>query len=62
MESGIAMVYVEWFPGVYRGVTLVVSHPGTKGPKFLQVKMLQVQPRVIWALSRSTKLYGLAPA
>jgi hypothetical protein len=28
------MVYVEWFPGVYRGITLVDGHPGTKGPKF----------------------------
>ena len=45
-------VYVEWFPGVYRGITLVDGHPGTKGPKFFQVKMLPMQPsRVIWALS-----------
>ena len=28
------MVYVEWFPRVYRGFTLVVGHLGTKGPKF----------------------------
>ena len=28
------MVYVEWFPGVIRGFTLVNSHPGTKGPMF----------------------------
>ena len=28
------MVYVEWFPGVYRGFTLVDGHPGTKGPMF----------------------------
>ena len=56
------MGYVEWFPGVYRGISLVNGHPGTKGLKFLQVKMLFMQPRVIWALSGSTKLYGLAPA
>ena len=49
--SGFAMVYVEWFRRVYRGIILVDGHPGTKGPKFLQVKMLPVQPRVIWALS-----------
>ena len=34
------MGYVEWFPGVSRGITLVDGHPGTKGPMFLQVKML----------------------
>ena len=34
MECGFAMVYVEWFPEVYRGFTLVVGHPGTKGPMF----------------------------
>ena len=45
------MGYVEWFPGVIRGITLVASHPGTKGLEFLQVKMLFVQPRVIWDLS-----------
>ena len=45
------MVNVEWFPGVMRGITLVDSHPGTKVPKFFQVNMLLVQPRVIWALS-----------
>ena len=45
------MVYVEWFLGDYRGITLADGHPGTKGLKFLQVKMLAVQPRVIWALS-----------
>ena len=28
------MVYVEWFPGDYRGITLVNGHPGTKGPMF----------------------------
>ena len=44
-------VYVEWFPGVYRGITLVNGHPGKNGPNFLQVKLLPVQPRVIWALS-----------
>ena len=47
----VGMGYVEWFPGDYRGITLVDGHPGTKGPMFLQVKMLFVQPRVIWALS-----------
>ena len=45
------MVYVEWFSMVNRGITLVDGHPGTKGLKFLQVKMPSVQPRVIWALS-----------
>ena len=45
------MVYVEWIPRVIRGITLVDGHPGTKGPMFLQVKMLLVQPIVIWALS-----------
>ena len=34
MESGIAMVYVEWFPGFYRGIALVDGHPGAKGPMF----------------------------
>ena len=38
-------------PGSPEGYSLVDGHPGTKGPKFLQVKMLPVQPRVIWALS-----------
>ena len=38
-------------PGSPEGYSLVDGHPGTKGPKFLQVKMLSVQPRVIWALS-----------
>ena len=38
-------------PGSLEGYSLVDGHPGTKGPKFLQVKMLPVQPRVIWALS-----------
>ena len=47
----VGLGYVEWFPGVYRGISLVDGHPGTKGPMFLQVKMLFVQPRVIWALS-----------
>ena len=56
------MGYVEWFPGVYRGISLENGHPGTKGLKFLQVKMLFMQPRVIWALSRSIRLYRLAPA
>ena len=45
------MVYVEWIRRVIRGITLVDGHPETKGPKFLQVKMLPMQPRVIWALS-----------
>ena len=45
------MVYIEWIPRVIRGITLVDGHPKIKGPKFLQVKMLPVQPRVIWALS-----------
>ena len=30
----VGMVYVEWVPGVFRGITLVNGHPGTKGPKF----------------------------
>ena len=47
----VGLVYVEWFPGDYRGITLADGHPGTKGPMFLEVKMLFVQPRVIWALS-----------
>ena len=38
-------------PGSPEGYSLVEGHPGAKGPKFLQVKMLSVQPRVIWALS-----------
>ena len=38
--------YVEWFPRVFRGITLENGHPGTKGLKFLQVKTLFVQPRV----------------
>ena len=41
----VRMGYVEWFPGVYRGISLVDGHPETKGPMFLQVKMLFVQPR-----------------
>ena len=47
----VGMGYVESVPGVIRGITLVDGHPGTKGLKFVQVKMLSVQPRVIWALS-----------
>ena len=33
-------------PGSPEGYSLVDGHPGTKGPTFLQVKMLSVQPRV----------------
>ena len=33
-------------PGSPEGYSLVDGHPGTKGPTFLQVKMLFVQPRV----------------
>ena len=45
------MVYVEWFPGFFHEIALVDGHLGTKGPKFLQLNMLLVQPRVIWVLS-----------
>ena len=38
-------------PGSPEGYSLVDGHPGTKGAKFLQVKMLPMQPEVIWALS-----------
>ena len=44
-------VILSGFPGFYRGISLENGHPGTKGPMFLQVKMIFVQPRVIWALS-----------
>ena len=37
--------------GLPEGYSLVDGHPGTKEPMFPQVKMLPVQPRVIWALS-----------
>ena len=39
-------VMLSGFPGLYRGISLVDGHPGAKGPMFLQVKMLFVQPRV----------------
>ena len=56
------MVYVEWFPG---GLPvdwhLWMATQKQRDQRFLQVKMLPVQPRIIWALSRSTKLCGLSP-
>ena len=35
----VGLGYVEWVPGVFRGITLVNGHPGTKGSEELQVKI-----------------------
>ena len=59
------IVYYIWDHGMWGFLpesSLEDCHPGTKGPNFLQVKMLLVHPLVIWALARWIKLRGLLPA